>query len=100
VWRVTVAVEAVQGMLRLEVYVSGHCFGCPAARRLAGVIADRFDGVSVRVVDLDIEPEARPERVIAVPAYLLDGKLVSFGNPRQHDLINEIELALAEERDI
>ncbi|MCC6179881.1 MAG: thioredoxin family protein [Chloroflexi bacterium] len=85
-------------MLRLEVYVSGHCFGCPEARRLAGVVADRFKSMTVRVVDLDVEPDARPERVIAVPAYLLDGKLVSFGNPRQRDLINEIELALAAER--
>jgi alkyl hydroperoxide reductase subunit AhpF len=98
VWRVTVAGEAVLNMLRLDVYVSGHCFGCPEARRLAGVVAARFDGVSVRVVDLDAESDARPEQVIAVPAYVLDGALVSFGNPRQHDLINEIELALAAER--
>ena len=91
----TVAVEAAQSMLGLDVYVSGHCFGCPEARRLAGVIAERFESVTVRVVDLDAEPEARPERVIAVPVYVLDGKLVSFGNPRQRDLIKEIELALA-----
>ena len=82
-------------MLRLEVYVSAHCFGCPEARRLAGVIAERFDSVSVRVVDLDVDPGARPERVIAVPAYVLDGRLDSFGNPRQVDLLQQIEHALA-----
>ena len=85
-------------MLRLNVYVSGHCFGCPEARRLAGVIAERFDAVSVRVVDLDVEPAARPERVIAVPAYVLDGRLISLGNPRQGDLLQHIEHAVADGR--
>ena len=85
-------------MVRLEVYVSGHCWGCPAARRLAGIVAERFDAVSVRVVDLDVEPDARPDRVIAVPAYVLNGTLVSFGNPRQADLLQQIERALATEQ--
>ena len=85
-------------MVRLDVYVSGHCFGCPEARRLAGVIAEHFESVAVRVVDLDTEPAARPERVIAVPAYVVGGTLVLFGNPRQRDLIAEIERALAAEK--
>ena len=82
-------------MLRFEVYVSGHCFGCPEARRLAAVIAERFARVAVRVIDLDIEPEARPDQVIAVPAYVLEGQVVSLGNPRQADLLHEVERAIA-----
>jgi hypothetical protein len=82
-------------MLRLDVFVSAHCFGCPDARRLAAAVAERFETVSVRVVDLDDAPEAKPERVIAVPAYLLDDEVISFGNPRQADLFRQVERALS-----
>ncbi len=85
-------------MLRLEVYVSGHCFGCPEARRLAAAVAEHFTAVAVRVVDLDFEPEARPERVIAVPAYVLADRIISLGNPRQADLFGRVERALAAEQ--
>lgn len=85
-------------MLQLKIYVSGHCFGCPEARRLAAAVAERFTAVAVRVVDLDREPEERPERVIAVPAYLLADQIISFGNPRQVDLFGQVERALAAEQ--
>ena len=85
-------------MLRLKIYVSGHCFGCPEARRLAGVVDERFDTVSVRIVDLDAEPEARPDRVIAVPAYVLGDRIISLGNPRQVDLFQQVERALGAEQ--
>lgn len=81
-------------MLRLDVFVSAHCFGCPEARRLAAAVAERFEAVSVCVVDVDDGPEARPEHVVAVPAYLLDGQVISFGNPRQADLFRQVEHAL------
>jgi hypothetical protein len=85
-------------MARLEIFVSAHCFGCQEARRLAGAVAERFRAVSVRLVDLDDEPEARPERVVAVPAYLLDDAVISFGNPRQVDLFQQVERAIAAEQ--
>jgi hypothetical protein len=84
-------------MARLEIFVSAHCFGCKEARRLAGAAAERFQALSVRLVDLDAEPEAKPEHVIAVPAYLLDDVVVSFGNPRPADLFRQIEHAIATE---
>jgi hypothetical protein len=85
-------------MARLEIFVSAHCFGWQEARRLAEAVAERFGAVSVRLIDLDIDPEARPERVIAVPAYLLDETVISFGNPRQVDLFQQVEHALAAEQ--
>ena len=47
--------------------------------------------MSVRVVDLDIEPTARPESVIAVPTYVLDDRVVALRNPRQEDLFRWVE---------
>jgi hypothetical protein len=85
-------------MARLDIFVSAHCFGCPEARRLAEAVAERFGSVSVRLVDLDDEPEAKPERVIAVPAYILDDTVIALGNPRQVDLFRQVESALAAEQ--
>ena len=85
-------------MARLEIFISAHCFGCQEARRLAEAVAERFRAISVRLVDLDAEPEAKPERVVAVPAYVLDDTIVSFGNPRQIDLFRQVEHAIAVEQ--
>jgi hypothetical protein len=85
-------------MARLEIFVSAHCFGCQEACRLAQAVAARFRAVSVRLVDLDAKPEAKPEHVVAVPAYLLDDVVISLGNPRQGDLFRQVERAIAAER--
>jgi hypothetical protein len=84
-------------MARLDIFVSAHCFGCTEAHRLAEAVAEHFETLPVRVVDLDGVPEARPENVVAVPAYLLDDQIIWFGNPRQTDLFDQIERALAAE---
>jgi hypothetical protein len=80
---------------RLDVYVSAHCFSCAEAWRLADAAARRFPGLAVRVIDLAREPGARPDAIVAVPTYLLDGRVVSLGNPRQQDLFGHLELAMA-----
>lgn len=85
-------------MARLDIFLSGQCFGCSETRRLARAVAERFESVSVRLVDLDDEPGAKPERVIAVPAYLLDGEIISLGNPRQADLFQQVERAVIARR--
>jgi hypothetical protein len=79
---------------RLDVYVSAHCFGCAEARRLAVAAARRFPGLAVRVVDVEREADARPDALVAVPAYLLDERVVSLGNPLQQDLFRRLERAL------
>ena len=85
-------------MPQLQIYVSAHCFGREEAERIAASIATRYGQWSVQVVDLDAVPDARPDCVVAVPAYLLDGEIIAFGNPREQELIVEIEEAAAAER--
>lgn len=82
-------------MVRLEIYVSAHCFGCAEAHRLAAAAAARFDAADVRIIDIDAEPEARPATVVAVPSYTLNQEVISLGNPREADLMACIEEALA-----
>jgi hypothetical protein len=81
-------------MPTLEVFLTQHCFGCAEAVRLAEAVARNFPGVAVRVVDLENEPAARPESLVAVPTYVLDGRVLSLGNPRQRDLFRELERSL------
>ncbi len=81
-------------MAQLDVYVTRRCFGCDEALRLAEAAARRFPALSVRVVDLEREPQARPAGLVAVPTYMLDGRVVSLGNPRQGDLFRQLERSL------
>jgi hypothetical protein len=84
---------------QLEIYVSRHCFGCLEARRLAAVVAEHFRSLSVRVLDLDVEPDARPENLVAVPTYILDDRIIALGNPREAELFGHIDAWLASARD-
>jgi hypothetical protein len=69
-------------MLKLDVYLTPSCFGCAEALRLAQAAASRFPRCVVRVVDLEREPQARPEGLVAVPTYLLNEEVLFLGNPR------------------
>lgn len=72
--------------MRLEIYVADHCDYCGEALRLAEV-ARTMAGVEVRVINLDTTSDPVPARVVAVPTYLLDGRVVSLGNPSREDLV-------------
>jgi hypothetical protein len=85
----------VEIMATLNVYILEHCLGCEEARRLAAAVAVRFTNLLVRVIDLDREPDARPDALVAVPTYMLDGRVISLGNPRQADLVHDLECLLA-----
>ncbi len=75
---------------RLEVYVSDHCWQCPAARALALQMGKTFPSLKVRIVNLD-EPGARkPSSVFSVPTFLLNGAIVSLGTPSRDTLARKI----------
>ena len=77
----------------LEVYVGQHCPNCGEALRLAEEAAACFPGVVVRVIDLDQAATPPPEAVVAVPTYLLDGRVVSLGNPCPEELFARLHEA-------
>lgn len=66
--------------MRLEIYVGHHCVNCEEALTIAEQ-ARTIEGIEVVVVDLDQPGQHIPSRVVAVPTYMLDGKVVSLGNP-------------------
>jgi len=75
--------------MRLDIYVANHCENCHEALRLAELARD-VPGTEVRVINLDTldtTSEPVPARVVAVPTYLLDGRVVSLGNPYRDELL-------------
>jgi predicted thioredoxin/glutaredoxin len=68
--------------MRLDVYVGNHCRNCQEALRIAQEARQILD-VEVRVIDIDQATEPIPSKVVAVPTYILDGQVVSLGNPRR-----------------
>ena len=47
------------------------------------------------VVDLSQPETERPPRVFAVPTYLLDGTVISLGNPEERWLLDELGIPTA-----
>lgn len=76
--------------MQLVIYVEEGCFGCSRARQIASEIERKHDSVEVNVLDLS-RVAVVPDEVVAVPAYLLDGRLVSLGNPYLSELSALIE---------
>ena len=74
--------------MRLEIYVASHCVGCQEAMRIAD-LAQGIAGLDVAVINLDHATPARPvpDNVVAVPTYLLDGRVVSLGNPYREEFL-------------
>jgi len=57
------------------------------ARQLGEALIDAYPEVNVELVDIGLlQPEELPDSVVAVPTYLLDGVVVSMGNPREATL--------------
>ncbi len=81
--------------MALEIYVEAACPGCDRALALAGNVARRYPGIVVEVIDITETARAVPDSVFAVPTYVLDGKVVSLGNPSEEELTAMIDDVLS-----
>lgn len=80
----------------LRIYVEPRCVACERALGLAGEIRDCFPALEVEVVDLSRPEVSRPDYVFAVPTFVLNGRVLSLGNPRRSRLVAAVEAALRE----
>jgi len=71
-------------MIKLQIFVTDDCWACEESRRIAADTQVRFQDVEVTL--LDLLGDEKPSNVFAAPTYLLNGKIVSLGNPRREDL--------------
>ena len=85
-----------RGPVELHVYVEAGCSTCRRAVDIARKVDGAYAGVAVRVIDTG-RAEGIAADVFAVPTFVLDGKLLSLGNPREQDLQRAIEAALRPE---
>ena len=86
----------MRGMLKLQVYVREECWSCAESRRLVDDIAPRYPDMVVELVD--VEKEEKPPGIFAVPTFMLDGQIISLGNPYPEELQGKIEKALTIQR--
>ena len=75
-------------MIKLQVYTSDDCWTCEETERIVSDVVDRFPDVEVDVLDLK-SPE-KPDEVFAVPTYLINGRVVSLGNPTREELAQKL----------
>ena len=82
--------------MQLENYITNECTNCGEARLIAEqarAIAD----LEVKVIDLEAPGQSVPPQVVAVPTYLLNGRIVSLGNPKREEFLGELRQLSEEE---
>ena len=75
---------------RLRVYITTECFSCEEAVLIAAEITQKFPQIVTEIVNLQDPCASKPDNVFAVPTYLLDGKVLSLGNPYREHLFARI----------
>lgn len=72
---------------RLTVYVLPECLGCQRAHEIVQEVGRRCPQVEAVVIDLSEVDASRLPTVFSVPTYLLDGRVISLGNPHVDKLM-------------
>jgi len=78
--------------VRLDVYVEAGCPSCKRAVKIAQEADEAYPDMAVTIIDV-AESDQPPADVFAVPTFVLNGDVVSLGNPRRADLSRAIESA-------
>ena len=65
----------------LEVYISPNCLGCQSAIELTSELKREFPSAVIELIDLHAPESRRRPDVFATPTYVLEGRIVSLGNP-------------------
>ncbi|MEX2159689.1 MAG: thioredoxin family protein [Dehalococcoidia bacterium] len=78
--------------VRLDVYVEAGCPSCKRAVKIAQEAGKAYPDMAVTIIDV-AESDEPPADVFAVPTFVLNGDVVSLGNPTRADLSRAIESA-------
>ncbi len=65
--------------MKLEVFTSRHCLTCADAIAAATACGEELPHVDVEIIDVDIAPDRVPDAVVAVPTYVLEGRVIHLG---------------------
>lgn len=78
----------------LEIYITDQCANCQEAVLIAEA-AGSITGLAVTVVNLDTPGQPIPPQVFATPTYVLNGLVVSLGNPDRDAFLAGLRAELA-----
>jgi len=81
--------------MHLEIYITDQCTNCREAVLIAEQ-ASSIAGLEVTVVNLDVPGQRVPKQVFATPTYVLDGLVVSLGNPERSAFLARLRAELAQ----
>jgi alkyl hydroperoxide reductase subunit AhpF len=81
--------------MHLEIYISNHCANCQEAVLIAEV-ARSIAGLVVTIVNLDEPGQRVSSQVFATPTYVLNGLVLSLGNPRRDAFLARLRAGLAQ----
>jgi len=79
----------MRGMVKLQVYINEDCWTCDESRRIVAEIAPQFPEVKVEL--LDLSSGEYPDNIFAVPTFVLNGRIISLGNPYRDVLRQRIQ---------
>ena len=65
----------------LRIYTMTHCPTCAETRKMVEQIGDRMPGLEVEIIYLEDPSAPVPPEVFSVPTYIMDGDVISLGNP-------------------
>jgi predicted thioredoxin/glutaredoxin len=82
--------------MRLDIYVTNQCANCREALLMAE-LARTIAGLQVAVFNLDQPGLHIPPHVIAVPTYVLDGQVISLGNPEREQFLAMLRAGLQQQ---
>lgn len=82
-------------MVKLQVYIADDCWSCQETRRIVEDVAPQYPAVLVEFLDMTVSD--RPDSVFAVPTYMLNGRVISLGNPTRHQLSQQLRNELYKE---
>jgi alkyl hydroperoxide reductase subunit AhpF len=75
-------------MIKLQVYISDECWTCEEAQRIVADVATQFPHITMEL--LDTATISLPDGVFAVPTYVLNGRVISLGNPTRDELCEKL----------
>lgn len=71
----------------LKIFVADDCHSCVEARAIASRIEQDYpDQLTVEVVDVADNHTVIPDAIFATPTYMLNGRIVSLGNPKPDEI--------------
>src|SRR5260370_21593722 len=82
-----------ESTMHLDIYITTVCTNCGEALLIAER-AQSIAGLKVAVINLDQPGQSIPPHVVAVPTYVLDGKVVSLGNPEREMFLSMLRTEL------